>query len=176
MSLTYQYLLVKGAILQLDAPEDISFAGSRHELPAWTAFINHAEDPLGLAELERLAAISSAAHDLTLGNYVETSDYGYCIGASDGRIDFRFVINPRGAEGLIEGRWALERYRSEAGSGAWKPSAVEHIQSWAARLGRTVSQEAILEILDTEWTYPEQGVRAFVNLLGIPDIDWHWVP
>jgi hypothetical protein len=176
LSLTFQYVLVRGAVPQLQAPEGPSFRGSRYDLAGWTAFIVDTEDLLSLAELEQLVATSSRAHYVALGNYVETSDYGYCIGASDGNIDFRFVVNPRGAEGLVEGMWALERCREASGSEAPNPETVEQVQSWAAKLGKTASAEDVLEILDRDWVYPEEGVREFVHLLEIPDIDWHWVP
>jgi len=145
-------------------------------LDGWTAFIVDTDNLLNLAELDQLVATSSRAHEVVLGNYVETSDYAYCIGASDGGIDFRFVINPRGAEGLIEGMWALEQCREGSGSRPWKPQVVEHVAAWLAKLGRATSAEDVLRILDRDWVYPEEGVREFVQLLGIPDIDWRWVP
>lgn len=176
MSLTFQYLLVRGSNAQLEVPKNTSFRSYRHELEGWTAFIVHTQDLLDLAEMEQLAAVTSQAHDLTLGNYVETSDFGYCIGASDGRIDFRVVINPHGAEGLVQGMWALERCRTASGSTAWQLQAAQDIRTWAAGLIETPNAEAVLRILDKDWLYSEEGVRELVRLLQVPDIDWRWVP
>jgi hypothetical protein len=174
LSLTYQYLLVRGAAQGLEAAENTP-RHVQHQVDGWTAFIVDTEDLVGLEQLEHAAAMTSRAHGITMANYVETSDYGYCVGARNGNIDYRVMVNPDGAEGLVEGMWALERCRADLGPGGWSPQVMERVQAWADSFGVAVSLDDLVEVLNRHWVYPEDGVKRFLQVVGVPDIDWHWI-
>jgi hypothetical protein len=149
----------------------------QHQLEGWTFLLLRRTVDLG--DLDEIAARTATRAPLVFAEYEEDSDYAYCAGASDGRIDFRVLFNDHLANGYARGAWALERCNELAESSdrllGWKRETAERIQVWAKRMSRTITPKQVLELIEDQWIEPSDATRQLRQYLGIPNFDYTWL-
>lgn len=116
-------------------------------------------------------AVSDCArgpHGAVLGLYVETSDWGYIVGSGPRGIAARLLINPDSAKENSNGAWALDRLIVRAGTEAWDILAAEELAAWSEVAPRRASADGVLGVIRQDWVFPEDGVKALRQLVGLP--------
>jgi hypothetical protein len=173
---TFQYLVVSNAGGTATSPPDGPYQIVRQDLGHWTAFLLQGAI-VELTDLDRTTATLSEHTRLAVGLYVEFSDWGYCVGASDGDVAFRIVVNDSLAELGPTGRWALEQCAALAHSPAWKLDAATRVQRWAAQVPyestvQEVAAEDVLVVLNEGAVFADDALDRFTRMLGIPSVRW----
>ncbi len=179
MGTTYQCLFVQGSGHGLAMPwvRKARVHVEQHQLEGWTFFL--LRRTLDLDDLDELAARTATRAPLVFAEYEEDSDYAYCAGASDGRIDFRVLFNHHLAGGYARGAWALERCGELAESSnrllGWERETAEQIEVWASRMSRAATTKQILALIKDRWAEPSDATRQLRQYLGIPNFDYDWL-
>jgi hypothetical protein len=103
-------------------------------------------------DLGALVAQASAEGGAAVGAFVYDSDFGYIVGAEEGRATAHLVVKP-----------ALAReYDFDA------TSDPESFAAWSQVAPRPVRAEDVQEILTEEWVFAEEGVDALFERVGLP--------
>jgi hypothetical protein len=176
--MTFQYLAVLKADGGAARQPTVPYRALRQDLGRWQALLLWKRDWLDLPDLDRTAAMLSHQARLAIGVYMEMNDWGYCVGASDGDVDFRVVVNEPLADLEPEGKWALEQCVAAAGSPAWKDDAAGRVQRWAAKVPyeatakEEVHAEEVLEVLNSDAPFADDPLDDLTRMLGIPSVRW----
>jgi hypothetical protein len=146
------------------------------DLGRWEAWL--LRDVLSLIDLDRVTAALAKQRGRAVGVYVEMSDWGYCVGASDGGVDFRVLTNDFIAMENAEGRRTVQQGIALAGSSDWKHDAAKRIERWAAELPSDaaapdiVPAEDVLAIIRKSATFANDPLNELTRMLGIPSVWW----
>lgn len=95
------------------------------------AYLNWREDCWPADVEHSLIEVSRRDRVPLLGCYVQVSDFGYVVALLPGAVVARYVVNPEGTQGWIEGGWALEQCATHQGAG-WRRAG---LAAWRAGRG-----------------------------------------
>jgi hypothetical protein len=176
VSVTFQYVATHPPLGRVARHPAIPVRSMHQDLGRWEAWL--LRDVLSLVDLDELTTALSGQGGRTVGVYVEMSDWGYCVGASDGGVDFRVLTNDFIAMENAEGRWVVQQGIASAGSSDWKHDAARRIELWAAKLPPDaaapdiVHADDVLTIISKSATFADDPLNQLTRMLGIPSVRW----
>src|SRR6266496_6279194 len=167
MSHTAMQLLIKDVRGQPQGPHLKWLADWEANGPnGWTYWNIYNMPRLSLFE-QAVSDCARGPHGAGLGLYVETSDWGYIVGAGPTGIAARLLINPDLAKESSDGAWALDRVIVRAGTEAWDILAAEELAAWSEVAPRRASADEVLGVIRHRG-FAEDGVKALRQLVGLP--------
>ena len=167
MSHTAMQLLIKDVRGQPQGPHLKWLADWEANGPSgWTYWNIYNMPRLSLFE-QAVSDCARGPHGAGLGLYVETSDWGYIVGAGPTGIAARLLINPDLAKESSDGAWALDRVIVRAGTEAWDILAAEELAAWSEVAPRRASADEVLGVIRHRG-FAEDGVKALRQLVGLP--------
>jgi hypothetical protein len=117
-------------------------------------YLNWREDSWPADAQQYLIEASRRDRVPLLGCYVQVSDFGYVVALLSGEVVARYVVNPQGTEGWIEGGWALQQ--CAAGHGAdWPRTGLEALARWSRVAPRPLAVDQLEPLLAAEHLFPE---------------------
>lgn len=102
-----------------------------------------------------------------LGCYVQVSDFGYVVALLDSEVVARYVVNPNGTEGWIEGGRTLEQCAAHHGPD-WQRTGLEALARWSQVAPRPLAVDRLASLLAAEHLFPERPL--FGDLPAAPGI------
>jgi len=135
------------------------------EVDGWLFAPTQGHDPDAL--VERLARVG---RELAIAGWVHDSDFAYLTGfGRDGRRFSLLVGSPysdsaEDAEALVS--------LSRLASGEGRKRSAEELAEWSeANAPTTISTSDALKVVESDWTFAEEGLASLFRHLGLPDLD-----
>ena len=167
MGTTIDYLVIPAEMVAHTFSENCGSSFEREGLTpgGWVFYSGRCKS---IDALENLLETASAdADDSALVAWIEDSDFAYVATANHGRVVARLLLNPRTADDYREGVEALSKIEGQFGPSSPEDRAAESLAAWSSLAPRQVGAEAVIQILEKEWLFAEEGVGELLEALGL---------